>query len=111
MNDNGNTIAAGCDDSSIIIYDLRAIVPVACLREDTSFESITSLAFSKSNRVLFSSTKSTVIRVWDVMKEEKINQIDSGHTDAIKTLSLSSEGSTLASGAKDGIAQFWNLKV
>lgn len=104
----GNTVAVGWEDSSIMIYDFRALSPVANLSEDTSFERITSLTFSRSNRLLFSASKSTEIRIWDVLKEEKIDQIEGEHKDTIKSLSISVDGSTIASSSKDGIVQFWN---
>ena len=108
MFDQGNTVAAGWDDSSILIYDFRALYPIAKLVEDTAFESITSLAFSKSNRVLFSSSKTTSIRIWDVIREEKIDQVEGDHTDTIKGLTINLEGTTIGSWSKDGVVQFWN---
>ena len=108
MFDQGNTVAAGWDDSSILIYDFRALYPIAKLVEDTAFESITSLAFSKSNRILFSSSKTTSIRIWDVIREEKIDQVEGDHTDTIKGLTINSEGTTIGSWSKDGVVQFWN---
>lgn len=107
MFDQGNTVAVGCEDSSILIYDLRAMYPIASLIDETSFESITSLSFSRSNRILFSSTKTTTIRIWDIMKEKKIDQINTDHKDTINSLSTSWCGTLIASSSKDGIVQFW----
>jgi len=104
----GNTVAVGCEDSSILIYDYRALAPIAKLKEDTYMERITSLTFSRSNRLLFSSSKNTEIRIWDVMKEEKIDKFQGDHKDTIKSLSISVDGSTIASSSKDGIVQFWS---
>lgn len=108
MFDQGNTLAAGCENSSIYIYDFRALSPIATLVDETSFDGITSLTFSKSNRILFSSSKTCTIRIWDVMKEEKMGQLEGDHKDKIKSLSTSADGSTIASTSKDGIVQFWN---
>lgn len=108
MFDQGNTVAVGCEDSSILIYDFRALSPIANLSEETSFEGITSLTFSRSNRILFSSSKTTTIRIWDVMKETKIDQIECDHKDTIKSLATSVDGSLIASSSKDGIIQFWS---
>lgn len=108
MFDQGNTVAVGCEDSSILIYDFRALSPIANLKDETSYESITSMTFSRSNRILFSSTKTTTIRIWDVMKEKKIYQLNTDHKDMIKSLATSWDGTTIASSSKDGVVQFWS---
>ncbi len=67
-----NTIAIGCDDSSIKLYDLRAVGKVAKYKEDSGFESVLSLAFSNSGRFLFSSYNNNKVKVWDTLLEKKV---------------------------------------
>ena len=62
-----NTIAIGCDDSSIKLYDLRAIGKIGKYKEDQGYESVQSLAFSNSGRILFSSYNNNNIKIWDVL--------------------------------------------
>ena len=107
MFDQGNTVAVGCQDSSVLIYDYRAMGPIANLTDENSYESISALTFSRSNRILFTATKTTTIKVFDVIKEKKIYQLDGDHKDNIRSLATSWDGSTIASSSKDGIVQFW----
>jgi WD40 repeat protein len=102
-----NTIAVGRDDSSLRLYDLRAVAEVGKYKDDSAYEGIQSLAFSNSGRLLFSAEKNNKIRVWDVLTERKISTITGQHKDTIRSLSLSYDGSTLASAGKDGIVTLW----
>ena len=68
-----NTIAIGCDDSSIKLYDLRSLGKVGKYKEEQGFESVQSLAFSNSGRLLISSYTNNKIKVWDVLRETKIS--------------------------------------
>ncbi len=102
-----NTIAIGCDDSSIKLYDLRAIGKVGKYKEEAGFESVQSLAFSNSGRLLFSSYNNNHIKVWDVLQETKVTQLKGSHKEAIKSLSLSYDGGTLVSAGKDGVVTIW----
>jgi WD40 repeat protein len=102
-----NTIAIGCDDSSIKLYDLRAVGKVGKYKEEQGFESVQSLAFSNSGRLLFSSYSNNKIKVWDTLTQQKVTQMQGPHKDAIKSLSLSYDGSTLVSAGKEGIVTVW----
>ena len=69
MSENVNTIAVGYENASIEIWDLRALGKVGNLMEnDERFESVQSLAFSKSGRLLFSSYNMS-IKIWDLLNE------------------------------------------
>ena len=67
-----------------------------------------SLAFSNSGRLLFSSYNNNNIKVWDVLRERKLTQLKGQHKEAIKSISLSYDGSTLVSAGKDGLITLWN---
>ncbi|TNV80634.1 hypothetical protein FGO68_gene9947 [Halteria grandinella] len=107
MTDCVNTIAIGCDDSSIKLYDLRAIGKIGKYKEEQGFESVQSLAFSTSGRLLFSSYNNNNIKVWDVLQERKVTQIKGQHREAVKSISMSYDGGTLVSAGKDGIVHLW----
>ena len=103
-----NTLAIGCDDSSIKLYDLRAIGKLAKYKEEAGYESVQSLAFSPSGRLLFSSYNNNNIKVWDVLQERKVSQMQGSHKEAVKSLALSADGATLVTAGKDGIITLWN---
>ena len=108
MLDSVHTIATGCDDSAIKIYDLRAMGKVAKLKEEHSFEAVSSLAFSRSGRIIFSSYRRNTVNVWDVLTEKLLDQQHGEHKDAVKSLALSYDGATLVTAGKDGIIQLWS---
>ena len=70
-----NTIAIGCDDSTINMYDLRAVGKVAKFKDDETYESVQSLSFSNSGRLLFSSYANNKIKVWDTLTQTKITNL------------------------------------
>ena len=63
--------------------------------------------FSNSGRLLFSSYNNHTMKVWDVLKERKVTQMKGAHNNAIRSVSLSYEGSTLVSAGKDGVLTIW----
>jgi len=75
------------------------------------YSGCTSLAFSNSGRVLFTSYKNEVIRSWDIFTEREAGTKfgESSHTKDILALSLSDDGKTLISAGKDGKIFGWEL--
>ena len=63
MTDSVNTLAIGSDDSSIKLYDLRALGMIAeyNLEVDAGQKSVQSLAFSGSGRILFSTYQNNMV--------------------------------------------------
>ncbi len=108
MPDCVHSIAIGCDDSSIKMYDLRAVGKIGRYKEDSSFESVQTLEFSASGRLLFSSYNNNRIKVWDIVNEKRVSQLTGQHKGVIGGISLSLDGTTLVSACKDGIVHLWN---
>lgn len=75
MPDCVHSIAIGCDDSSIKMYDLRAVGKIGRYKEESSFESVQRLEFSTSGRLLFSSYNNNRIKVWDIVNEKRVSQL------------------------------------
>jgi guanine nucleotide-binding protein G(I)/G(S)/G(T) subunit beta-1 len=114
MPENVNAIAVGYEDFSIKLWDLRALGKVGKFfdKTSTSFDSVKSMCFSKSGRLLFAAYNTNCIRVWDLLTEQKVGTLQSQHeTEAAKvtmrSISLSDEGSTLLSAGKDGRILKW----
>ena len=74
-----HTLAAGFDDSSVKLFDLRAVSKVQKFKESNDFEGIQEVAFSNSGRLLFTAYKNTKIKIWDVFTGLKCQQLDVFH--------------------------------
>jgi WD40 repeat protein len=74
MPENINTLAVGYEDHSIKIWDLRALGKVGKFKDatTTSYDSVKSLCFSKSGRLLFAAYNNNCIKVWDLLTELKV---------------------------------------
>ena len=110
MQENINTIAVGYENSSIEIWDLRALGKVGKLDEtDEKYESVQSLAFSKSGRLLFASYNNS-IKIWDLLSESKVGSFgDNVHNEVIKSISMNEDGSQLLAAGKCGQISQWTV--
>ena len=74
MPENVNTLAVGYEDHSIKLWDLRASGRVGKFFEKSSdsFDSVKSMQFSKSGRLLFAAYNTNCIRVWDLLTQSKV---------------------------------------
>jgi guanine nucleotide-binding protein G(I)/G(S)/G(T) subunit beta-1 len=107
MPENVNTLAVGYEDATIKIWDLRAIGKVGKLT-DKGYESVQCMSFSKSGRLLFAAYNTNIVKIWDMLTETKVGELGGqNHTDVIRSISLSEDGSTLVSVGKDGIINKW----
>ena len=96
----------GSDDSTIKLHDLRMKDYVACF-EQGQYESVYSVAFSKTGRFLFAGTENCDIKVWDILgngepiekpfKNHLLNsQAKEGKNGLVKTVAMSCDGYSLA---------------
>ena len=74
MPENVNTLAVGYEDASIKLWDLRCMGKVGKLVEQKStfYDSVKSLCFSKSGRLLFSAYNSNCIKIWDLLHAKSV---------------------------------------
>ena len=110
MPENVNTLAVGYEDASIKIWDLRALGKISKMTEDNSFESVVSMDFSKSGRLLFSAYNNMKVWVWDLMTGKRNTEFGANfHEDVLKSISLSDNGYSLITAGKDGLIAKWDL--
>src|SRR5262249_20465953 len=69
-NDGGRWIASGGEDSRAKIWDSRTGVEVITFRGHTGL--ISSLAFSPDGKRLYSGSRDTTVKVWDLAKLDNV---------------------------------------
>lgn len=68
---NGFAFATGSDDATCRLFDVRADQELAMYSHDNIICGITSVAFSKSGRLLLAGYDDFNCNVWDSMKTER----------------------------------------
>lgn len=64
--------------------------------------------YSKSGRLLFAAYNTNMIKVWDMLTEQKVGEMGKEHhMDVIRSICLSEDGTTLLSAGKDGLINKW----
>jgi WD40 repeat protein/serine/threonine protein kinase len=101
----GNILAAGCEDHTIVLWDVGARQEVCAFRGHTG--PIRQLAFSSDGRTLASGSMDATIRLWDVAARRPIAPLR-GHTKWVTSLSFSPDGKLLASASADGTVRLWD---
>lgn len=103
----GYTIASGCSDGVVRIFDVRAQTTVAELKAPDEMPPITGLQFSATGRAIYTSHATAVLAVWDpygpragrVHKTKVIRQ--DAKTDLV-SLRRSPDGECIAAACQDG---------
>lgn len=68
---NGQAFATGSDDATCRLFDIRADQELAMYSHDNIICGITSVAFSRSGRLLLAGYDDFNCNVWDSMKAER----------------------------------------
>lgn len=72
---NGFAFATGSDDATCRLFDIRADQELAMYSHDNIICGITSVAFSKSGRLLLAGYDDFNCNVWDTMKAERAGEL------------------------------------
>lgn len=102
----GDAFATGSEDSTCILYDIRADAQMASFQDDSIKDGITSVDFSISGRLLFSGANDYNCHVWDILKSERIGILN-GHENRISCLQVAPDGMALCTGSWDGTMRIW----
>lgn len=103
---NYQSFGTGSDDGSVKIFDMRSDNEVANLALSDEV-GITSIAFSKSGRLLFAGYDNNVVRIWDAVKGVDVGILD-GHQSRVACLGVSKDGLALCTGSWDATLKIWN---
>ena len=75
---NGYAFATGSDDATCRLFDIRADQELAMYSHDNIICGITSVAFSKSGRLLLAGYDDFNCNVWDAMRTERAGEFRKG---------------------------------
>ncbi|GJQ85059.1 hypothetical protein Trydic_g3721 [Trypoxylus dichotomus] len=92
---NGFAFATGSDDATCRLFDVRADQELAMYSHDNIICGITSVAFSKSGRLLLAGYDDFNCNVWDSMKTERAG-ILAGHDNRVSCLGVTENGMAVA---------------
>ncbi|EIN08621.1 hypothetical protein PUNSTDRAFT_134998 [Punctularia strigosozonata HHB-11173 SS5] len=71
-------------------------------------DSITSAIFSSDGKRIFSASRDTTLRIWDVESGEVVGRPLKGHDAAVTCVAISPDGMRLISGSDDKKVRMWN---
>jgi len=104
---NGHAFATGSDDATCRLFDIRADQELAMYSHDNIICGITSVAFSKSGRLLLAGYDDFNCNVWDSMKAERAGVL-AGHDNRVSCLGVTDDGMAVATGSWDSFLKIWN---
>jgi len=103
---DGNAFATGSDDSSCRLFDIRSYRQLAKYANDKILCGITSVAFSKTGRLLFAGYDDYNCYVWDTLLATNTTVL-TGHENRVSCLGVSADGKALCTGSWDTFLKIW----
>lgn len=106
---DGNAFGTGSDDSTARVFDMRCYTEVNCFGNDKILCGITSVAFSKSGRLLFAGYDDFNAYAWDVIGDGKVHafQLPQPHENRVSCLGVNPAGDALCTGSWDTLLKIW----
>lgn len=110
---DGNAIGTGSDDHSCRLFDMRSYGQVNVFRSDKIASGITSVAFSKSGRLLFGGYEDFNTYVWDTLSDadQCAFTMPSPHENRVSCLGVNDKGTALCTGSWDTTLKVSTQKV
>jgi eukaryotic-like serine/threonine-protein kinase len=108
FNPDGSRLAVSQWNGAVGIYDPAAGMEIATLTNHTTW--VASLAFSRKDPILATSSADQRIRLWDT-RTWKETMSFKGHLSLVDCVAVSPDGHWLASGSKDRSVRIWDLKA
>ncbi|KAH0626051.1 hypothetical protein JD844_000754, partial [Phrynosoma platyrhinos] len=124
---NGNAFTTGSDDATCRLFDLRADQELMMYSHDNIICGITSVAFSRSGRLLLAGYDDFNCNIWDSMKGDRAGEpwrcpsfsshrflfsllsgVLAGHDNRVSCLGVTDDGMAVATGSWDSFLKVWN---
>lgn len=104
---NHMAFGTGSDDATCRLFDIRADQELTTYQQDNIICGITSVAFSKSGRLLLAGYDDFNCNVWDSMRGDRAGVL-AGHDNRVSCLGITSDGMAVATGSWDSFLKVWN---
>jgi len=105
---DGNAFGTGSDDSTCRMFDMRSYGEVNCFGHDKILCGITSVAFSKSGRLLFAGYDDFNTYIWDTLGDGNTSfQLQQPHDNRVSCLGVNPAGDALCTGSWDSLLKLW----
>lgn len=103
---DGNAFGTGSDDSSCRLFDIRAYGQLNKYSDDKILCGITSVAFSRTGKLLFAGYDDYICYVWDTQLGQLVEQLI-GHENRVSCLGVTDDGKALCTGSWDTLLKIW----
>jgi WD40 repeat protein len=103
---DGKTIASGCEDHTIKLWDVASGKEIRTLDHHTGWAY--SVVFSPDGKTLASGSWDRTVKLWDVASGEELKTL-AGHSGLVTSVAFSPDGKTLASGSSDKTMKLWDV--
>ncbi|XP_065643748.1 guanine nucleotide-binding protein G(I)/G(S)/G(T) subunit beta-1 isoform X2 [Hydra vulgaris] len=104
---SGFAFGTGSDDATCRLFDIRSDQNLMCYSHININCGITSVAFSKSGRLLFAGYNDFNCNVWDTLKGTHAGVL-AGHDNCVSCLGVTDDGMAVATGSWDSSLRIWN---
>lgn len=106
---DGYAFGTGSDDSSCRLFDMRCYGEVNKFKNERITCGITSVAFSKSGRLMFGGYDDFNTYVWDTLADESqtVYALQAPHENRVSCLGLNAKGDALCTGSWDTNLKIW----
>lgn len=104
---NHMAFGTGSDDATCRLFDIRADQELITYQQDNIICGITSVAFSKSGRLLLAGYDDFNCNVWDSMRGDRAGVL-AGHDNRVSCLGITNDGMAVATGSWDSFLKVWN---
>ncbi len=107
---NAGLLAAGKMDNALMVFDLNSSKRVSF--EKNLGSSVSALAFTPDGKRLLSGGRGP-IQVWNVATDGQLTKAHQlvGHSQEVRTISISQNGKNVLSGGSERKARYWDLEA
>jgi WD40 repeat protein/serine/threonine protein kinase len=110
LSPNGQSLATGSTDSTVILWDLARRELLARLIPPIGGAAINAAAFSADGRFLVAGYEDSTVRLWDLSANQQ-QAVYRGHRLPITGVAFSVDRRTILSSSEDGTVRLWDVQT